>query len=166
MPTRKDLEEARRRRREEHQRRNREAAEAEAAALRESQDQRTNRLRMARMRRSRAHKERSARAAAAEGVELQHIRAKRAAEEMSGGGITVRAGKSFNPTANKATQPPEDKGGGRDELAGVQFASPQAEQLARELNLGARDFQGHAPSSEFGYTKRDVEEVSRRPEQP
>lgn len=179
LPTQSELRDAREKRRLDFNARNREASAREAKALREARDARAERIRRERLQRSDVHKQRSARAAANETAELDHLRARRASE-LSGGGVRVsagrepgrarpfqkerRGGKQAESGENKMILPGADddsqnKGGPeqKDALAGLAFASPQAEANARDAGLTKEDFRSAVPSGVNGFTARDVE---------
>jgi|GEM_PF-5117836 len=63
--------------------------------------------------------------------------------------------------AKKGAGSSDSQAAGEDTLAGVEFASPEAEQLARESGLSASDFEGQGASgSSGGYTKADVQRIA------
>jgi hypothetical protein len=75
------------------------------------------------------------------------------AVKMAGGAPENKA--LGGPGSNKSDEDGDDV----DPLTGIAFASPQAEQLAREAELTFKDFSGYEPSKSSGYGSSDVKQI-------
>jgi glycosyltransferase involved in cell wall biosynthesis len=161
----KRLREERARRKAEHERRNRIAVAQEEAALEMTAAERRMKLDEDRERRRQAHQD-AHQTPNEGGVKMQRP----VEDKMLRPEPPEFEDKADEPEGK--AEPPEDAEVGDndfeddDELAGVPFASPEAEEVAEEAALQASDFDGYEPSGVNGFTAADVRAVAERAAAP